>query len=223
MKKYNLDQLDESLRHRILNHLDVLKPLKEYIHVEVFDPGDTIVQFGKPLDKLYFLVEGKAKISLIHEDGKRSIIHFVGNQEFIGELSLLDVEDEPKEVIAISETICLSVAMDMAKKILLTDAEFLLLLNKYIGSKLLRRTWFNTKSMSYELKNRLAAYILMSEYDGHYNEKHTETTEYLGVSYRHLLHTLKLFQEEGLIKKAKKGYTINRDKLRLLANDIIDK
>ncbi len=60
----------------------------------------------------------------------------------------------------------------------------------------------------------------MSEHQGMYTEKHTETTEYLGVSYRHLLYTLREFADKGFIEKKKKGYYINREPLKALAKDI---
>lgn len=44
--------------------------------------------------------------------------------------------------------------------------------------------------------------------------------EFLGVSYRHLLHTLKEFRYEGLITKEKKGYKIDTNGLGILAKDI---
>ena len=57
----------------------------------------------------------------------------------------------------------------------------------------------------------------MTEYNDIYSEKHTETAEYLGVSYRHLLYTFSLFRDEGLIFKEKKGFKINREGLMELA------
>jgi len=53
-----------------------------------------------------------------------------------------------------------------------------------------------------------------------YSEKHTETAEYLSVSYRHLLYTFKTFIDEGLLIKIKKGFEINEEPLATLAKDI---
>ena len=107
--------------------------------------------------------------------------------------------------------------MDIAKSILLNDSDFMLQVSQYIGTKLIERTWFNAKQQHYELKHRLAAYILLCECDGLYNEKHTQTAEYLAVSYRHLLHTLSQMKEEGILKKEKKGFSFDREALENLA------
>jgi len=162
-------------------------------------------------------MEGKAKITLVHEDGKRSIINFARPKAFIGELTLIDIEKEPKDVMAINICTCLSISIGRAKETLLKDESFLLTLCRYIGDKYLERAWFNSKQQSFPLKNRLAAYILLSEDGDIYNEKHTETSEFLSVSYRHLLHVIKEFKEDNILEKLKKGYRINRVKLEKLS------
>jgi CRP/FNR family transcriptional regulator, putaive post-exponential-phase nitrogen-starvation regulator len=85
---------------------------------------------------------------------------------------------------------------------------------------MLARTYFNSKNQNYELKNRLAAYILMSQNNGIYSEKHTETAEYLSVSYRHLLYTFKEFINDDVVVKIKKGYRVDLEALGVLSKDI---
>lgn len=222
MKKYNLNNLDPILNQQIEVYKELFEKILPLMHVEVFLPDEKIVSFNHDIDQLRFLVSGKAKITMVHEDGKRSIIHFVMPDEFIGELTFINIEDEPKDIIAINDCICLSIPMGIAKEKLIKDAAFLLLINRYIGKKLLRRTWLNTKSQNYALKNRLAAYILMTECNGYYKEKHTDTAEYLSISYRHLLHTFKSFLDEGLLEKENRRYKIDIKALKMLSKDIND-
>jgi len=220
MKILKLNELDTLLNKKVEPYLNIFENVLPYVRVEEFEANENIVYFDKPIQYVRYLISGKAKISLIHEDGKRTIIDFIGPSEFIGELSFLEIEAHPKDVVALSTCLCLSVPLDLTKSSLMSDAKFLLNLSRYIGTKLLKRTWFNTKNQNYELKNRLAAYILMSESEGIYKEKHTETAEFLGVSYRHLLYTLKVFQDEQLIVKQKKGYKVNFKALKTLSRDI---
>lgn len=220
MKILKLNELDSLSKKKVEPCLNIFENVLPYVRVEEFEVNENIVYFDKPIQYVRYLISGKAKISLIHEDGKRTIIDFIGPSEFIGELSFLEIEAHPKDVVALSTCLCLSVPLDLTKSSLMSDANFLLNLSRYIGTKLLKRTWFNTKNQNYELKNRLAAYILMSESEGIYKEKHTETAEFLGVSYRHLLYTLKVFQDEQLIVKQKKGYKVNFEALKALSRDI---
>ena len=41
-----------------------------------------------------------------------------------------------------------------------------------------------------------------------YREKHTEVSEFLGVTYRHLLYVLADFVKRGFLKKTEQGYYI---------------
>jgi len=220
MKTYTLDSLTYEMEEEIRPYGSIFGTLSDDMRIEVYEPKENIVYFGRPLRYLRYLIKGKAKITLVHEDGKQSIIHFVKPDEYIGELTFLDIEQTPKNITAICECVFLSIPMDLAIDVLKKEPKFLFKLNQFIGRKMLNRTDFSSKNQNYELKNRLAAYILMSEHEGMYTEKHTETTEYLGVSYRHLLYTLKEFADSGLIEKKKKGYYIHREPLKILAKDI---
>ncbi|MBF4695985.1 transcriptional regulator YeiL [Fusibacter ferrireducens] len=220
MKRCTIEMLDDHLKSKVEQCRNIFESVYAFIHVDIFEARENIVYFNREINHLHYLIRGKAKTSLVHENGRRSIIQFVEPDEFIGELSLIDVEKQPKDVVAISECICISIAFADAKAILLKDDKFLLTLSRYIGEKLLKRTWYYTKNQNYELKNRLAAHLLMSANKGIYQEKHTETAEFLGVSYRHLLYTFKIFQEEGLIVKQKKGYRVDEKRLEILASDI---
>ncbi|MFD1901904.1 hypothetical protein GQR36_21220 [Enterococcus termitis] len=99
-----------------------------------------------------------------------------------------------------------------AKQALLNDNRFLRIIAKYLGKKVLLRVDHFSNNQNYELKHRLAAYMLQTEVAGVYHEKHTETAEFLGVSYRHLMYTLKEFQESGVVEKQDKGYLLNLKK-----------
>ena len=187
------------------------------MQIEKFKANEKIIDSNKGLLKLLFLIEGKAKITLIHEDGKRSIINFIHKNSFIGELTLVGAEKQTKDVTALSECICISISMKTAQNRLMTDNDFLRKLCFYIGDKYLERAWFNSKQQNFPLKNRLASYILLTEVNGIYREKHTETCEFLNVSYRHLLYIINQFKEDLTLEKTYRGYIINKVKLEELA------
>ena len=217
MKNFTLDEAASELEFDARPYMSLFWTIAEFVQVNVYENKEPIIYANKPVPRLYLLVKGKAKISVTHEDGASSIVYFVKPNELMGELSLIDIEDRPKDVISIGSTLCLSVPMDVARATLLKDAQFMLDMSRYIGTKLIERTWFNAKQQHYALKYRLAAYILLCECDGLYNEKHTQSAEYLGVTYRHFLHTLSQMKAEGLIKKEKKGFSFDREALEALA------
>lgn len=220
MKKISIQDFNQVEMDIYNRYISLFEKVQDHLLFYKYDPKELVVDSDKCLDHLYFFMSGKAKISLIHEDGKRSIVHFVGPEEFIGELTLIDVEQSPKDVTCLSECVCMAVGLDVAREFLLTDNHFMLIMSRYIGKKLLDRTWFHSKQQSFELRYRLAAYILLAENDGYYDERHTETAEFLGVSYRHLLQTLQVFKAEHLMKKTNKGYEINRNELYEIAKHL---
>lgn len=220
MKKVEIKDLDVLLQDKIYNYPKVFGSLTSSMIVQVYEPNETIIHFNRPIHQLRFLIEGRGKITLVHENGNQSIVHFVHPGEYLGELTFLEIEKVHKNVIAISRCIFVSIDMGEALKILKNESKFLFELCQFVGDKMLKRTYFSSKNQSYELINRLAAYILTTQNEGIYSEKHTETAEYLGVSYRHLLHTFKILLDNKSLTKLKKGYEYNKQVLEELAKDI---
>jgi len=220
MKTYELKDIEHEYREKLAPYKHVFGSLLDLAILEVYRPKESIIRFDKPITHLRFLLEGRAKITLVHENGNQSNVHFVHPGEYIGELTFLNIEKEHKNVTALSECTFMSIAMSLANESLKTDAVFLFQLCQFIGNKFLERSYFNLKNLNYDLRNRLAAYILATHDQGIYIEKHTETAEYLCVSYRHLLHTFKEFSEKGYVVKTNKGYKVDQTALSLLAKDI---
>ncbi len=190
-------------------------------HVAVFERGERLSRLGEPIAALYYLVSGRAKISMVHGDGRQSILQFIGAGDYVGDLSLLGVEDTPKDVEALCATVAVALPMDRYRQALLADAAFLRSLCEYLARKLLGRSERLTQNLNYPLKNRLAALILTTAHDGLYQEKHAQAAEYLGVTYRHLLYTLAQLREEGIVERLDKGYRILDERaLEALAGDI---
>lgn len=218
MKKYSLDQLTALTKNSPfdLSHY-FSDALLNQAQIIVYTNKEYIVRFDKEVEQLFLIIEGRAKIYKIHENGRRSLIQFLGKGDFIGELSLLAVEEQVKDVQAIDRCVCLALPYHKVKQELLNDNHFLRIIAKYLGEKVLLRVEHFSNNQNYELKHRLAAYMLQTEVGGLYTEKQTETAEFLGVSYRHLLYTLAEFQKEKLVIKQGKNYQLNQSKLKKLA------
>lgn len=220
MDKITYNHLSDDEQKIFERHNETFDRIFDHITFYRYGHQETLIDSGTSVKSLFFLLSGRAKISMLHANGQRSIVHFVEPGEFIGELSLIGVEDTPKEVMTMLPSTCASIDIDFAKKHMLTDSDFLILLSRYLGKKLLERTWFQSKQQAYELKYRLAKFILMTECEGIYSERHTETADFLGVSYRHLLQIFKEFSENGIINKSKRGFIVNREKLCELSKEL---
>lgn len=96
------------------------------------------------------------------------------------------------------------------------DIDFVKMISQYIGDKLIRRMEHFSINQTYQLNYRLALLLLEVAVAGIYQEKLTETAEYLGVSYRHLTYTLKTFKENDCVYRESRGYRINEANLKQL-------
>ncbi len=221
MKRIRKEEWRQDVKETLEPSTLMFRAMADKVYLEEYTKGEAIIVSGETLTTLRYIIEGKAKISIVHEDGRESIVDFLGKGDYIGDLTFLEMEKRTKDVAAITDCRCLCVPMNEAIVFLREDNDFLLSLSKYLADKHLRRTWFYVKGLRYELKNRLAAYILMTSDGSIYYQKHTMTAEFLGISYRHLLHTFKIFKENGWIRKEKNGYWFDKEVLEELAKDII--
>lgn len=177
-----------------------------------FNKDETIMSQTKENKMLYLITDGKVKVSRILENGNQSIVHFAKPKDLIGELELLGVEEEPREVKAQTEVECLGISVVKYQSYLLNDVVFLNYLSTYLASKLLNRTNRLGDGSNYQLIHRLSAFILEAQVNNVYNEKHTEVAEYLNVSYRHLTYTFKRLLDENILVKKKRLYIITNPK-----------
>lgn len=192
-----------------------------YFELYFFHKGDAICQEGEKLNKLFFLVKGKAKLFITHSNGKISLIDFLFSPTIIGEMEFLGAQLYSNGIVALTDCICIAISTGNPRSLLTSDAHFLNFLCLFLSKKTLRNTAKFSLNSSYTLKERLANFILLSEDACLYKERHTEVAEYLDVSYRHLLYVLAEFRHNDILKKLPKGYLItNYEALVCLSEDI---
>lgn len=192
--------------------------IKPYTTMLQFDPDDVILKEGEVPTRLYYMFEGRAKLFITHKNGSVSLINFLEGPCFIGEMELLTENRPANGVVAISNCLCFSVNVADCKDLLLNDVIFLRHLCHILSQKALTDISTYTKNQSYPLKVRLASFILMTQHNGVYRERHTEASGFLGVTYRHFLYVLGEFVKDGILKKEASGYKIvKRQELEKLA------
>ena len=153
-----------------------------------FENQEFIHHQAEPLNYLFYLIKGKAKILKTERNGRQSIVQFLTTGDLIGDLTLVQAETVLKNKVLFMQQV-----------------------SHYLGKKMLQRVDHFTTNQTYELSYRLAELLLVAaNQEDVYKEKHTEIAEYLGVSYRHLIYTFKQFRERGFIQKQGTAYHINR-------------
>ncbi|MDC2865279.1 transcriptional regulator YeiL [Bacillus sp. BP-3] len=185
-------------------------PVEEFMEVHEYQRDEWIIQEGMRTDFLFYVIEGKAKIYVTHQNGKVSLINFINTNEYIGEMELFNEVYYTKGIQASMKTICFALPIHRCRTQLMEDAKFLRELTKFLSIKATLMAAKYSQSLAFPLENRLADFILQTAYEGVYKEKHVTVCDYLGVSYRHLLHVLTQFCDKGYLQKEGRHYRIQQ-------------
>lgn len=190
-----------------------------YAQLHRFEANEFILCEGQKPDYFYFVAEGQAKAYLTHSNGKVSLVNFLYAPCFIGEMELLNAQQKAVGIQAIITVTCIALPMQRLRNILLQDPVFLRELCIYLSKKADSNSRTYTHNIAYPLENRLARFIQVTAHSGIYSERHTEASEYLGVTYRHLLYVIASFVKRGILQKTSGGYRIiDHEALKQLAS-----
>lgn len=187
----------------------------------IFKKNHNIYKINSKITYCYFILSGTVKIYIDHKNGRRSILDFVGENDWLGELSLFCNESDIKENKVLQEIECLEFDIDKLQALCMENAKVSFYFASYISNKLLTRSYRMSENLNYSLENRLATFLLQHQQKGVYNINHIDVSEYMNVSYRHVLYVIKQFCESGILAKDKeKGYiVIDMEKLKQLREE----
>jgi len=110
-------------KYSIQQHFSV--EIEEQLELHVFQKGDFLCEERKVPDYLFFILEGKVKLSLLHQDGNVTLVQYYGSGDILGELELLDMRQQSQSIQAVETVVCMALPFDTCKNIVLEDAKFL--------------------------------------------------------------------------------------------------
>lgn len=201
-------------RQRYLNEYSIAHlfsfPIEEFIEVHEYKRDEWIIQEGMRPDFLFYVIEGKAKIYVTHQNGKVSLINFINANDYIGEMELLNEVYYTKGIQTSTKTICFALPFHRCHAQMLEDAKFLRELTKFLSVKATQMAAKYSYSLVFPLENRLADFILQTSDEEIYKEKHVTVCDFLGVSYRHLLYVFAKFCDKGYLRKEGRHYRIQQ-------------
>lgn len=218
MEIYKQEKRQHYIEQYSISHLFSF-PVEEFMEVREYKRDEWIIREGMRPDYLYYVIEGKAKIYVTYQNGKVSLINFINAHDYIGEMELLHEVYYTKGIQASTKTICFAIPLHHYRTGLLEDTTFLRELTKFLSLKATKMAEKYSQSLSFPLENRLADFILQTADGEVYKEKHVAVCDFLGVSYRHLLHVLVQFCDKGYLRKEGRHYHIRQtDALHRLAD-----
>lgn len=193
--KYNIDKIFS---------LD----MREYMQLFKFNKGEYICKVQEKLEYLFFLVEGKAKVYTLLENGKSLLLCYYKPFKVIGDVEVMHCNYADCSIQTIDETYCIGIPFEYIRSNLLEDYRFLRFMCDELIEKLTRISKYSSINLLYPLENRMASYIISNNEKDVFNENLTETAELLGTSYRHLLRILNILCSKKAIEKEKNHYKI---------------
>ena len=174
-----------------------------------FEPGEYLLREGEPIEYIYFVVSGKAKVFLSLSDGKRLLLAYFMSRGVIGDVELMtNNHNAISTTQSVTKFVCVALPRNICKDKLYSNVEFVNNIAKELAGKLVQRVNGGTISSLQPLEFRLCAYIIQSESGGIFRETLTEVAEFVGASYRHLLRRLDKLCSDQVLRKEPGGYRI---------------
>lgn len=229
MKKINDSKLVNQYVEKYNINEIFSKDIKPYTELFLFSKGDHICREGERLSHLFFLVEGKAKVYSSLSNGKTILICFYNSGKLIGDVEFMKFEPANSNFQVTEDSYCIAISLQRVREYLLDDIKFMRFMCESLKEKLIRLSKNSSINLLYPLENRLASYILATGTSTEinrvmviiFNENLTEIANLLGTSYRHLLRTLKMLCNNGILKKKNTYFeVIDLNMLKKLAADL---
>ncbi|MCL2033719.1 MAG: cyclic nucleotide-binding domain-containing protein [Oscillospiraceae bacterium] len=188
----------------------------------LFEQDEFLSHAGEPIDCIYFVVSGKAKVFISLSSGKQLLLSYFTSKGIIGDIELMtDIPANYTAVRAVTELVCIALPLNIYSGELKKNNAFINYVAKELAEKLSQRAVNSAITTLYPLRSRLCAYIIQTESNGLFRETLTEVAGIVGSSYRHLLRCLEKMCSEKILSKEASGYRIiNKRALSENAKDL---
>lgn len=177
-----------------------------------YDRCEWLLRAEQEIPYLYILLSGKAKVCMSDESGRNLLLCYYVSEGIMGDIELMMGRREAiSSVQAVSSVVCIGLPLHVYANELLSHLPFVLRAAKGLAIKLHSSVSNTTEIILRPFETRLCEYLLQTAQNGVFSERLIDVAEQLGVSYRHLLRSLKALCEEGLLEKRSDGYHIMKE------------
>ncbi len=177
-----------------------------------FERGEWFLREDEPIEYLLILLSGKAKICTSEKGGRNLLLCYYVSEGIMGDVELLMGRHEAiSSVQAVTALSCIALPVSTYGSVLLSNLPFVLRLANGLSKKLHTSVADMTEIILRPFEARLCGYVLANAQNGLFSERLTDVSEQLGVSYRHLLRSLKSLCIEGILEKSDVGYRIQNE------------
>lgn len=174
-----------------------------------YEAGEVILQEGMPIESLFIVVEGKAKVCAAAQNGKNLVLCYYISNGILGDIELMqNMQCADSSIIALTDFECISIPYHNNIKELKTNVSFLNRVASELAFKVMQSSDNHVSAALYSGEERLCTYILQTAHKGVFNDTLTDVAASVGMSYRHMFRILTQLCKEGVLEKKKSGYHI---------------
>ncbi len=177
--------------------------------IQEYRRGEYLCRQGLPMRDLLFVVEGRVKVCAVTPEEKTLLFCYNGPGAMLGEVELMTGEAASSTLQAAGPVRCLAIPLDKYRQQLRGNPAFMERVALMLARIVARYSINDSFNILAPLETRLRAYIALNSPEGLFASRLTETAEYLGVSYRHLLRTMNELCAGGELEKTEGGYRIS--------------
>lgn len=182
--------------------------------------GEYLCREGEVISEIFYIIQGKVKISVASRAGKTLLICFYEAEGIIGSIEVLTGKEATATAQTVTDTLCIAVPVAGYSAYFHSEPVFLDYLCTMMSGMFAKSSRNSAINILHPLQTRLCSYILLMQDDGRFRENLTETSELLGTSYRHLLRELARLCRDGVLAKRRDGYHVaDPARLEALAED----
>ena len=206
MKKQKID-IDENkaLLHQYgLNGLDT-----RHGYRLTLEQDEYLSHAGDPMDCIYFVISGKAKVFLSLSSGKQLLLAYFTSKGIIGDIELMTNKPVNYTTVqAVTRFSCLALPLDIYGKALKANNAFVNYIAVELAEKLTQRVINGAITTLQPVESRVCAYIAQTASKGVFKETLTDVAVVVGTSYRHLLRCLGKLCEDGVLLREPQGFRV---------------
>ena len=190
--------------------------VRQEMFVARYSGGERLFSQSDEAQTLYFLVEGKLKISMLSPEGKRLILAFKTPFDIVGDVEYVRHCPFINTVEAVTDIVVIGVSYEALRKHLADNAAWLQFLLETITKKFETKTRSMNFNLLYTVDVRVASYLLSMTPDQQMLDSTSlvDMADLIGTSYRHLNRVLRQFEGAGwIVKKRGRITLLDRDAL----------
>jgi CRP/FNR family transcriptional regulator len=186
--------------------------------------GQTIYGQDQPSTSIYLVIDGKAKVCRLADDGRQVVVDIYQPDEFFGESAFVAQSQRAELAVALENTKVMTWTVSEIEEIATRRPKLGIALVQLLVQ---RSMDFGTRIESFSVDNiarRLArSLIRFSERLGQQTEDgsvqmipftHELLSQYVGTSREIVTHYMNQFRRQGYLRYSRKGILLHRDALR---------